>query len=409
VTKFIPYGRQHIEQDDIDAVVAALQDDYLTTGPKVGQFEAAIAAATGAKEAIVCNSGTAALHLAAMALGLGPGDQVIVPTITFLATANAPHFTGAEVVFADVDPLTGLMTPATFEAALSRAPRAKAVFPVHLAGQICPMPGIQEMARARGVAVVEDACHALGARDADGSVVGSGRHSVMTCFSFHPVKAIAMGEGGAVTTNDPFLAARCRRFRNHGVERDPARFTPASADFALDADGQPNPWVYEMVSPGFNYRAPDILCALGLSQLKKLDRFVARRRAIASAYDARLPLLAPIVRPAPRIPGVQSAWHLYVAQVSFAAAGVTRRQVVERMREQGVGVQVHYVPVHLQPYYRRKDPDLDLKGAMTCYGRSLSLPIYPGMTEDDVDRVVEALRRAVGLGAMTSSRSKGAA
>jgi UDP-4-amino-4,6-dideoxy-N-acetyl-beta-L-altrosamine transaminase len=409
MSAFLPYGRQHIEDDDIEAVAEALRADYLTTGPKVAEFEAALAKATGAREAVVCNSGTAALHLASLALGLGRGDQVIVPTVTFLATANAPHHTGAEVIFADVDPGTGLMTADAFADALARAPRAKAVFPVHLTGQTCDMAAIQELADGRGVAVVEDACHALGARDGEGALVGSCPRSAMTAFSFHPVKAIAMGEGGAVTTNNARLASACRRMRNHGAERNPSQFTHECAEFAFDADGAANPWVYEMTAPGFNYRAPDILCALGLSQLKKLERFVARRRALATAYDVRLAPLAPAVRPIARALGAESAWHLYALLVDFAAAGVTRRAVMEAMKTDGIGVQVHYVPVHLQPYYRAKAPDLSLPGAEAYYAAALSLPIHPGMNVEDVETVLGSLSRALGLSAGAASRLSGAA
>lgn len=395
MTGFLPYGRQAIDDDDIAAVVAALRDDMLTTGPRVERFEAALRRATDAKHAVVCNSGTAALHLAALALNLGPDDQVIVPTVTFVATANAPGFTGAEVVFADVDAETGLMTPETFEAALARAPRAKAAFPVHLAGRLCDMLALKAHSDARGVALVEDACHALGSQDAAGARAGACAHSALACFSFHPVKTIAMGEGGAVTTNDDALADAARRFRSHGLERDPARFAPESADWTHEA-GAANPWVYEMAAPGWNYRAPDILCALGESQLHKLDRFVKRRRALADLYDARLAALAPIVAPMARTPGA-AAWHLYAAQIDFTAADVTRAEVMSRLRDRGVGSQVHYTPVHLQPYYRRRAPVLALPGATAYYARTLSLPLFPTMTDDDVDRAVDALAGALGM------------
>ena len=398
MTRFIPYGRQTIEDDDVAAVAAALRDDYLTTGPRVAEFEAALGQAVGANEAIVCNSGTAALHLASMALGLGPGDQVIVPSVTFLATANAPHFTGAQIVFADVDPDSGLLTPEAFAEALGRAPRARAAFPVHMNGQACDMAALGRLARSRDVTLVEDACHALGGLYASGDAparIGDGRHSAMCAFSFHPVKAIAMGEGGAVTTNDPELAERCRRFRNHGMNRDPAAFGPEAAAFAFDGDGQLNPWIYEMQQPGYNYRVPDVLCALGLSQLAKLERFMARRRAIADRYDRGLKELAPTVRPVPRNAGGDSGWHLYVALIDFDEAGVSRAQTMRALSALGVGTQVHYLPVHLQPYYRRLDPGLELPGAQDYYRRALSLPIYPSMSDEDVDHVVDSLGRVL--------------
>ncbi len=394
---FLPYGRQVIEDDDIEAVIAALKSDYLTTGPAVEAFERTLAETVGAKHAIVCNSGTAALHLAALAMKLGPDDQVIVPTLTFLATANAPRFTGAEIVFADVDPDSGLMTPETFAQALERAPRAHAAFPVHLNGQVCDMAAIKRLADTRGVTLVEDSCHAIGAAYPDGAPIGSCPNAAMAAFSFHPVKSIAMGEGGAITTNDDSLAALCRAYRNHGMNRDAAAFQPESADFAFAPDGAPNPWAYDMAEPGYNYRAPDILCALGLSQLKKLKRFLTRREEIAARYDAGLASFAPLLKPAARQPGVRPGWHLYVALVDFAAAGMPRAEVMQALRARNVGTQVHYVPVHQQPYYRRTTPTPDLTGASAYYERALSLPIYPAMSDADVDHVVEALRDVLGL------------
>ena len=394
MSRHLPYGRQLIEDDDIAAVVEALKGDYLTTGPRVDAFEAAIAERLGAAHAVVCNSGTAALHLAAMALGLGPGDQVIVPAVTFLATANGPHYTGAEVVFCDVDPDTGLMTPELLEEAIERAPRARAVFPVHLNGHACDLQGIAHVAARRRLTVVDDACHALGATYQVGTSeghVGDGLLSRMTCFSFHPVKAIAMGEGGAVTTNDADLARRCRQFRNHGVERDPARFSPEFAPLGLAEDGRPNPWAYEMDQPGYNYRAPDVLCALGLSQLGKLDRFLGRRRQIAALYDRLLAHAAPAVTPVACADPQRSGWHLYVVRIDFERLGMSRRGLAAALADAGVGVQVHYLPVHLQPYYRRQNPDLRLHGAVAYYERCLSLPLWPGMTDAEAGRVADAL------------------
>ena len=396
MTGFIPYGRQTIEDDDVAAVAAALRDPYLTTGPRVPAFEAALAETAGASHAVACANGTAALHLAAMALELGPGDQVIVPTLTFLATANAPHLTGAEIVFADVDPASGLMTAETFEAALARAPRARAAFPVHLNGQICDTPALAAIAAARDVTLVEDACHALGATDPEGAPAGAARHAAMACFSFHPVKAIAMGEGGAVTTNDPALDARLRLLRNHGMSRAPESFPPGFADDAAAADGTPHPWIYAMNAPGLNYRVPDVLCALGLSQLGKLDRFIARRRAIAARYDAAFADLGSHAGPAGRRQRVAPAWHLYVLLVDFERAGVSRDALFASLRTRGVGAQVHYLPVHRQPYYRRLAPDLDLPGADAYYGRAVSLPIHPSMTDADADAVIDAVHAALG-------------
>jgi UDP-4-amino-4,6-dideoxy-N-acetyl-beta-L-altrosamine transaminase len=381
----LPYGRQTIEDDDIAAVTEALRGDFLTTGPTVEAFEAAFAEVVGAAHAVTCANGTAALHLAMLALDVKPGEVVIAPSITFLATANCARYVGADVVFADVDPESGLMTPDTLQGALARvgSRRLRAVLPVHLRGDAVDLPGLAAVAAKAGAVLVEDAPHALGTtmRYADVTeTVGDVRHSAMATFSFHPVKTIATGEGGMVTTNDAGLAARLRMLRSHGMVR------PDGAD----------PWWYEMAEPGFNYRLPDILCALGLSQLRKLPRFAERRRALAGAYGEALSGLTPLVRPA-----AQPAWsdpvlHLMTVLIDFEAAGRTRREVVDALRAQGVGSQVHYIPVHRQPYYRALYGDLDLPGAEAWYARCLSLPLFPGMQDGDVAKVVEALRAALG-------------
>lgn len=377
---FLPYGRQTIEADDLAAVEQALQADFLTTGPRVEAFEAAFAEKIGARHAVACANGTAALHLSMLALGAGPGDVVIVPSITFLATANCARLVGAQVVFADVDPFSGLMTGATLEAALARAEgrRVAAVIPVHLRGEVADMPAIRDLASRAGAAVVEDACHALGS-ESDFGRVGEGRLSELACFSFHPVKTIATGEGGMVTTNDQDLAEHVRRLRSHGMMR------PPGAD----------PWIYEMDEIGLNYRLPDLLCALGISQLAKLDRFVARRRQLVRLYAERLAAMAPTVRLAASPAWSRAAPHLLVALIDFAAAGVSRRQIWDRLRARGVGAQVHYIPVHSQPYYRRLDPGLRLPGADAWYERALSLPLFPAMADGDVDHVVAALADAL--------------
>jgi UDP-4-amino-4,6-dideoxy-N-acetyl-beta-L-altrosamine transaminase len=396
----LPYGRQVIEDDDIAAVVEALRADYLTTGPRVEQFEAAFAERVGARHAVACANGTAALHLSLMALGVGPGDVVIVPAITFVATANCARYQGAEVVFADVDPDSGLMTPETLAEAIGRLKgrRLKAVLPVHLAGHAADLPALRGLAENAGAVLVEDACHALGTEMTFGNVAeraGDARHSAMACFSFHPVKTITTGEGGMVTTNDPALAQRMRLLRSHGITRDPADFI--APELSLDPSGAANPWSYEMQALGYNYRLPDLLCALGLSQLAKLDRFTATRRALTARYLERLPQLAPLVRPAPAPPYSRSALHLFVVLIDFAAAGRSRKPVMDDLRAQYIGTQVHYIPVHRQPYYRTRYGQLDLPGADAHYARCLSLPLYAGMEAGDVDRVVEALGRVVRL------------
>lgn len=397
VPAFLPYGRQAIDEDDIAAVAEALRGDLLTTGPTVAAFERDLGDAVGAEFAVVCSNGTAALHLAALALGLGPRDAVIVPAITFLATANMARYVGAEVVFADVDPATGLMGAAEAEAALARVPNAlaaRAVAPVHLAGQCADPTGIRALAERHGLHVIEDACHALGSTYDNGTAVGAAAHADLAVFSFHPVKTIAMGEGGAITGNDPALGDRLRRLRGHGMTRAAADFV--HSDLARSADAAVNPWYYEMHELGLNYRASDILCALGRSQLSKLGRFVERRRALAERYDQLLAPLAPTVQPLGRVPGQRPAWHLYVVLIDFDAAGRDRATVMRTLAERGIGSQVHYIPVHWQPYYRDRYGAVDLPGAATYYRRCLSLPLYPGLADTDVDRVVSALATSLG-------------
>ena len=395
---FLPYGRQQIDDDDIAAVANVLRGDFLTSGPAAERFEAEFARRVGAAGASACSSGTAALHLALLALGIGSGDVVIVPTLTFLASVNAARYVGAEVAFADVDPATGLLTPALLEKAIGRAQRSypqrriRAVMPVHLNGQACAMSDLQRIARQHGLLVVEDACHALGTTmvtEVGAEPVGSCQWSDLACFSFHPVKTIAMGEGGAVTGRDAALIARVHRLRNHGMTRNPQNWSETAQAFA--PGGVPNPWYYEMPEVGFNYRASDIHCALGLSQLGKFDRFVVARRALAQRYDELLQALVPHVVPVPIRPGCNPCLHLYVVQIDFATLGRSRAQVMQALHVRGVGTQVHYLPVHRQPYYRKRYGLLDLPNADAYYERALSLPLFPAMTLNDVSHVTSVL------------------
>ena len=398
---FLPYGRQQIDERDIEAVVDVLRSDWLTTGPAVARFEQALAQRCNVQHAVSNSSGTAALHLACLALDLKAGDAAIVPAVTFLATANAVRMTGAEVVFADTDPDNGLLTPATFQAALDRADAAglkvKVVLPVHLAGQCADMMGLARIARARGISIIEDACHAIGTYHAcpDGSAasVGACRLSDMAVFSFHPVKTIAAGEGGAVTTNDPDLAKRMRAMRSHGMTHDAGEF--AHADMAFDAEGAANPWYYEMPEIGWNYRLSDIHAALALSQLGRLDQFVEQRRSLAQRYDEALAPLAGLVTPIRRSRGCLPAWHLYAVLIDFAALDIERSAVMATLRAAGIGTQVHYIPVHRQPYYRQINPGLSLDGAEAYYRRTLSLPLFAGMDTADPRRVVDTLQRTL--------------
>ena len=381
---FLPYGRQTIEDDDIEAVAQALRADYLTTGPTVAAFEDLFADTVGAGYSVACSNGTATLHLAMMALDIGPGDVCIAPSITFLATASCAAYVGADVVFSDVDPDTGLMTAETLSDALARAKgrRVRAVLPVHLRGEICDLPALKALADGAGAVLVEDAPHALGGRyrfDDEAGAVGDGRYGAMASFSFHPVKTIATGEGGMLTTNDAGLAERLRSFRSHGMSR------PDRAD----------PWIYEMVQPGFNYRLPDIACALGISQMGKLSRFAARRRRLAALYREALAPLAPLVTLPPPMPWSDPVLHLMCALIDFGAAGVTRREVMEGLSSRGIGSQVHYIPVHSQPYWQARNGPLGLPGAEAWYERCLSLPLFPAMEDGDVERVVTALREVL--------------
>jgi UDP-4-amino-4,6-dideoxy-N-acetyl-beta-L-altrosamine transaminase len=390
--RFLPYGRQTIDEHDILAVAAILRSDYLTTGPAVEAFEHAVADFVGAEHAIACANGTAALHLAMLSLGIGAGDVVIAPTVTFLATANAARFCGADVIFADVDPETALMTPANLRDAIARAGnqfggrKIKAILPVHLGGSACAMEEIAAIAKELGAAVVEDACHAL-ASSSEAGRVGNCRHSAMTVFSFHPVKTIATGEGGMVMTNDPELAGKLRQFRSHGMVREREDFVDPT--LSSDEDGGEAPWAYEMQALGFNYRLNDIQAALGLSQMRKLQAFATRRRALGLLYADALPDHIGHVHMNPG-----ACPHLFIALMDFSRT--PRRVVMQRLREAGIGAQVHYMPVHRQPYYKALYGETHLPGAEAYYRRCLSLPLFPGMSDDDALRVVDALAEALG-------------
>ena len=398
---FLPYSRQVIDEEDIKAVTDVLRGDWLTTGPTIEKFEFAFASKLGARFAIACSSGTAGLHLLAVSAGIGPGDSVIVPTITFLATANAVRYTGAEVVFSDVDSNTGLMGVSHYKDALRRASNKniKAVFPVHLNGQ-CVDTNALSFDESNGVLVFEDACHALGAgvfdRNGKANMVGSCHSSNAAVFSTHAVKAIATGEGGVITTNDEELALRLRRFRNHGIVREKELFTNKIK--SLNEDNKlMEPWYYEMQELGFNYRSSDIHCALGLSQLGKLTHFISKRAMLKQAYEIQLRRFGKHVQPIPVEQKCIPAWHLAVVLIDFEALDVSRSEVMNKLYVKGIGTQVHYIPVHEQPYYKSRCEALSLPGASDYYSRCLSLPLWPGMELDDIDRVIESLAEALNL------------
>jgi UDP-4-amino-4,6-dideoxy-N-acetyl-beta-L-altrosamine transaminase len=379
---FLPYGRQSIDETDIAAVVEALRSDFLTTGPLVERFEQAFAEAVGAPHAVACSNGTTALHLAVASLDIGPADICVVPAITFVATANVCAQQGARVVFADVDPATGLMTEETLAEALDRAEgEVRAILPVHLCGAPVNMPAIAALAESCGAAIIEDACHALGT-DTSWGRTGDANQSDAVCFSFHPVKTLTTGEGGMVTTRDHQAAWRMRRLRSHGIVREGLAEAPG-------------PWWYEQAELGFNYRLPDVLCALGLSQLKRLPAFIARRRRLAARYRALLAPLAPRVMVAPTPEGSDPALHLFAVRIDFEAIGRTRAEVMERLARKGVGSQVHYIPVHRQPYWAARSRTPRLPGADAWYDHTLSLPLYPGLSDSDPARVVESLAWAI--------------
>ncbi len=393
-SELLPYGRQTIHTSDIDAVISVLKGEWLTTGPVGETFEDALCKATHSKYCIACSSGTAALHLSMMAAKIGPGDSVIVPANTFLATANMVRLVGAEVVFSDVDPQSGLMLTEHAEAAIARAQtrNLKAIIPVYFAGQCSDPDQLHELARKHNLLVIADACHALGTTyktDQGHHNIGSNIHSDMTTFSFHPVKTITTGEGGAVTTQDTELQKQLRLFRNHGMTRDPEEFT--NTTLSQDSDGLPNSWYYELFQPGLNYRISDLHCALGVSQLSRLPTIVRRRRALFDHYFDRSAHLMPFIQPLKIVDQCNPAWHLAVFCIDFKALGVTRNYAMSYLRKNGIGSQVHYIPVPWQPYYRNRYGTIEFPGACTYYNSCLSLPLFESMTPADVDRVVDTL------------------
>ncbi|MEN8839942.1 MAG: UDP-4-amino-4,6-dideoxy-N-acetyl-beta-L-altrosamine transaminase [Octadecabacter sp.] len=380
---FIPYGRQNITDEDIEAVVATLRSDYLTQGPQVPAFERELADITGAAHAVALNSATSALHVACMALDLGAGDWLWTVPTTFVASANCALYCGAQVDFVDIDPVTYTICPDALEAKLKQADVTgrlpKIIVPVHLCGQSCDMEAISRIARSFGVKIVEDASHSIGAHH-QGRPVGDCRYSDITVFSFHPVKIITTAEGGMATTQDADLARKMDLARSHGITRDPDQMTHAP-------DG---PWYYQQISLGYNYRMTELQGALGLSQLKQLQTFVRRRRQLAAQYDDLLSGL-PLKRPAQH-PDSNSSWHLYVVRV----AADRHTAVFEALRAAEIGVNLHYIPVHTHPYYQALGfAPGQFPQAESYYAEAISIPLYAGMSDADQRRVVQELTNAL--------------
>ena len=388
----IPYGRHHIDEEDIQAVAEVLRNGLLTQGPTIEAFEKAVAEHVGVKYAVAISSGTAGLHIAALAAGVGPGTSMITSPITFVASSNAALYCGAKVHFADIDPKTINLSPNCLEESLKNHPEVLAIVPVHFAGLPCDMKAIKLIADNAGAVVIEDAAHALGASYRDGQRVGSCAYSLMTVFSFHPVKAIAAGEGGMITTNDEQTYRKLLRLRSHGVNKldDPFLVTTQST-----TNGHNNPWYYEMQTLGFNFRITDIQCALALSQFKKLDTFISRRRALVRAYDEAFSGMENIH---PAQPGDRndSGHHLYVVRINFKAIKRSRAEFMEALKERQIGSQVHYIPVPAHPYYRNLGfkPE-DYPQAQQYYEEALTIPLFYDLTDEMQQEVTKTIKELV--------------
>jgi len=385
----IPYGKHYIDDDDIQAVVDVLKSGVLTQGHAVEAFERGIADYVGARYAVAVSSGTAALHLAALAASVGPGTTLVTSPITFVASANAGAYAGGKVAFADIDPKTANMSPMALAETLASNPNTRAIVPVHFAGLPCDMSTIKHLADKAGAVVIEDAAHALGARYPDGRRVGCCADSLMTIFSFHPVKAIAAGEGGMITTNDDGVYRHLLRLRSHGINKFDDPLLLKNQAFT---DGVQNPWYYEMQELGFHYRITDIQCALGYSQLRKLDSFLARRRALVKRYDEGLAGLRH-VHPAQVSGRERSGHHLYVVRIDFESVGMSRNTLMLTLRQRGIGTQVHYIPVPMQPYYRAQgDTVAACPNACAYYEQALTLPLFYDLSDSEQTHVINVLK-----------------
>lgn len=393
---FIPYGRHALDQEDIKAVEAVLRGDWLTGGSTVHNFEQKLCKIVNTPFAVSCSNGTTALHLAMLALDMGPGDAVIVPAITFLASANAARFVGADVIFADIDPDTGLMTASTLEQAVtsySGSSKIKAVVNVHLNGQCEDLEAIYAVAQKYHLSVIEDAAHAIGTQYIDYKgekhSVGANHYSDLTTFSFHPLKTIATGEGGAVTCKSEKMIERLKLLKCHGMIRSQGNWQNKEQGF--DEAETPNPWYYEMQDLGYNYRISDINCALGLNQLTKLEQFKVQRTEMVKKYDASFKG-TPHISPIKKSLFSDTAWHLYVVKIGFKALGKSRAQVMNTLRNQGIGTQVHYMPLYRHPYYEGLYGAKKLSGAEEYFESCLSIPLYIGLTNQQQETVEDALK-----------------
>ncbi len=395
--KILPYSHQSISSQDVQTVQRVLRSGWITQGPKVGEFERKLAEICGVKYAVAVSSGTAGLHIAALALGIGPGDEVITSPNTFVATPNSILYAGGRPVFADIDPETFNLNPRKVESKINS--NTKGILPIHFAGHPCDMESLSALAKKRNLFILEDGCHALGAKYQVGSrwhSVGSCAHSDACVFSFHPVKSITTGEGGAVTTNRKDLYEVMLGLRSHGMVKEEERFeNPEFAFWSKNGKKLLASWYYEMQNLGFNYRITDFQCALGISQLSKLKSFIRKRREIASFYDRQLGKLDTLILPKEK-EGFFSAHHLYAVQLKLEKLSASRAEIFEALRKKGLGVQVHYIPVHLQPYYKklgfRKG---DFPVAETYYEREVSLPLFPSMTSAQIRDVVKKLKETL--------------
>jgi perosamine synthetase len=384
----IPYGKQYIDEDDIKAVTDVLRGNWLTQGPVVAEFENAVANYVGAKYAVAVSSGTAALHMAAQVAGIVPGTALVTSPITFVATSNAALYLGGEALFADVESETINLSPQSLRSVVDKSSNIKVIVPVHFAGLPCAMEKIKSIADDIDAVVIEDAAHALGSQYSDGSMVGSCANSLMTIFSFHPVKAIAAGEGGMITTNDESVYHQLLRLRSHGINKGTDQLVYPDQQ---DQDGLQAQWYYEMQELGYNYRITDIQCALGLSQLSKLNLFIKRRRELVENYDKAFANI-PHCMPAQKTGRGISGHHIYVLRIDFQEVGISRQRFMYELREKGINTQVHYIPVPMQPLYKKLGHEVEcFANAMHYYDQAITIPLYYSLQEDQQEYVIQTI------------------